>query len=99
MRGKYHRYKEKWSMCKSPIISMYLKSKSHEGKVHNTMAIQMESIEDQGEQYRAKGRQGRKKMQRPCQAVRRAQDHPHWEGPKRDSETIALRLNDKQIRA
>ena len=25
MRGKYHRYKEKWSMYKSPIVAMYWK--------------------------------------------------------------------------
>ena len=38
-------------------------------------------------------------VKRPYQAVRHAQDHPHWEGLKRDSERIALKFNYKSTRA
>ena len=51
IRGKYLQYKEKWSMYKCPIVSMYWKPMSQKGKVRNTMAVQMKSSEDQEQQY------------------------------------------------
>ena len=41
---------------------MYWNPTRHEGKVNNTLATQMKSSEDQGEQYCAKGRKGGKEI-------------------------------------
>lgn len=48
-------------MYKLPIALMYWKPTSQKGKVHNTMAAQIKSSKDQGEQYRAKARKGERK--------------------------------------